>query len=152
MPNISNPRKEFNFTINFEGLNPWLAQEVTTPEVSLDATAHGDANYEVKTAGMRKVGDMNIKKLCPSDATDLWVSAWIERCQSAYTQSGELPSEYKRDLMIEELGPDNITVIGRWELVGVWPKRRGDRSLNRLSSNNILEDIDFSVDDCRQTL
>lgn len=150
MANIQNPRKVFNFTIYVDGLNPWLAQEVTIPEVTLDKTPHGDANSEVKTAGMRKVGDMNIKKLMPSDATDLWLSAWLEQCQSAYTGSGDLPSNYKRDLIVDQLGPDNITVVGSWEIKGAFPARRGEFALNRMSSDNVIEDIDLSCDDCRQ--
>lgn len=150
MANIQNPRKNFNFQIYADGLNPWLAQDVVIPEVSLDKTAHGDTNYEVKTAGMRKVGDMNIKKLMPADSTDTWLSAWLEQCQSAQSGGGDLPSNYKRDLFVEMFGPDNLTVVGRWLITGAWPARRGDFSLSRMSSDNVIEDIDLSCDDCVQ--
>lgn len=150
MANINNPRKNFNFSIYVEGLNPWLAQEVTIGEVTIEKVIHGDANYEVKTGGMRKVGDVNIKKLIPSDATDMWLTNWMDQVQSAETGGGKLPSEYKRDLFVEMYGPDNFTVIGRWQIVGAWPARRGEYGLNRLSSDNVLDDIDLSCDDIRQ--
>lgn len=150
MANINNPRKVFNFTIFMDGLNPWLAQDITIGEVTLDKVIHGDSNYEVKTAGMRKVGDVNIKKLMPADAQDLWLSDWLEQCQSAQTGGGALPDEYKRNLFIEMFGPDNVTVIGRWEAIGAFPARRGEFNLSRVTSDNVLEDIDLSVDDIRQ--
>lgn len=150
MANFDNPRKVFNFTLYAEGLNPWMAQEVTVAEVTIDKVIHGDANYEVKTGGMRKVGDVNIKKLMPADGLDTWLANWMDSVQDALTGTGLLPSMYKKDLIVDQLGPDNISVIGSWLIKGAWPCRRGEYALNRTSSDNIMEDLDLACDDIKQ--
>lgn len=152
MANINNPRKSFNFQIFAAGLNPWLAQEVTIGEVTIEKVIHGDSNHEIKTGGMRKVGDINIKKLMPSDFLDAWLNNWIDQVQSATLGGGLLPIAYKRNLIIEMFGPDNISVVGTWEVIGAWPTRRAEYNLSRTSSDNIMEELDLACDDIRQIL
>ena len=58
MAQVSNPRKEFNFTIQIAPapINPFLAQKVEIPEITIDQTEHGDTNHDIKTAGRIKFG------------------------------------------------------------------------------------------------
>lgn len=146
MPQINNPRKVFNFGIFIPGLNPFLAQKVTTPDVEIDSVAHGDANYDVKTGGRLKVGSLMVDKISSATESDNWIFNWLQTIQNATLGGGALPSLYKRTIMVEEYGPDGVTVLNRHVYEGAWPKKRNGIELNRQASDNTLQSIEFEVD------
>ena len=65
-----NPRKKFPWTVEFEGLEPALAQQVTIPGLSVEVAEHGSSNILVKTGGMVKVGNIELKKLMFMDKNE----------------------------------------------------------------------------------
>lgn len=54
MANVANPRKQFKFAIDIQGVNQFKVQKVTRPKSSVEVVEHGDTNYNVGTAGKIK--------------------------------------------------------------------------------------------------
>jgi hypothetical protein len=146
MAQIANPRKQFNFSIFCPGLNPFLAQKVTTPDIEIEEVTHGDTNHDIKTGGRLKVGSLNVDKISPATASDSWVFDWMNTIQNALLGGGALPSIYKRQITIEEYSTDGITVLNTHDYEGAWPKKRNGIELSRTQSENTLQSIEFAVD------
>lgn len=146
MAEINNPRKQFQFNIMVPGLNPFLCQDVKIPDVEFDMVEHGDRNYQVKTAGMKKVGQLAISKIMPAETTDNFFWDWMRQIQDTDTGGGDLPSNYKKRIMVEQYANDGQTVIQRWEFDGAWPQKINGIEFNRKASENTIETIDICVD------
>lgn len=147
MAKINNPRKQFNFQITIAGLNPFLCQEVKTPDSEFDIATHGDVNFEVKTAGIKKIGQLTITKIFPVDFPDTAIRDWGSSIQDTRAGGGALPSEYKRTVLVQQFAPDGVTVLEQWEYDGVWPQKRNGIDFNRKSSENTTQSIEFCVDE-----
>lgn len=144
---VRNPRKAFQFSILIPGLNPFLAQEVTSPDVEFEVAEHGDTNFDVKTAGKKKLSNATISKISPADSLDEFIWQWKNSIQNTRTGGGALPSVYKRNVIIQQLGVDGITVLKIWELEGCWPVKVNGINFNRRSSDNTVESFELSVDE-----
>ena len=147
MAQIANPRKQFNFSIFFAGMNPFLAQKVTIPEESVDVTEHGDTNFLVKTGGIKKIGKVIIEKISFATVGDNWVYNWMLEVQNTQLGGGLLPSLYYRNGTIEEYSTDGITVLNRWTIIEAWPSQRGAIDLSRTESGNTMERIELEVNE-----
>lgn len=147
MAKIQNPRKQFQFTILIPGLNPFLAQEVETPDVEFDATEHGDVGFFVKTAGMKKFTMLKVSKIKAADSTDTFIKDWQKQIFDTQQGGGDFPSNYKVTILVEEYSNDGETVIERHEYDGCWPMKANGISLNRKGSENTIETIEFCVDE-----
>jgi hypothetical protein len=146
MAHVDNPRKQFQFNIIVPGLNPFLAQEVKTPDAEFDEVEHGDAGFVVKTAGLKKISTLTVSKICSAVFVDNFFKAWQKRILSTDFGGGQLPSQYKCSIMVEEYSSDGITVINREVYRGCWPKKLNGKDFNRKGSENTIESIEFSVD------
>lgn len=147
MAKINNPRKLFQFSVTIPGVQPFLVQTIKLPDYELETDEHGDTNYKVKTAGMVNLGLLSLSKIC--DATpfvDTFIWNLMKSIQNQELGGGALPSVYKFPIMIEQFGPDGITVLQRWTYLGGWPKRINGVEFNRAQSGNTIEAIDFEVD------
>lgn len=147
MAQIANPRKQFNFTISSPGLNPFLAQKVTLPEVSTDITEHGDTNFLIKTGGIRKIGLLIIEKIMVATGPDNWLRDWILEVQNTQLGGGLLPSIYKRTITVDELSNDGVTIINSHTYYGCWPSKKDPIELNRMGSDNTMERLELCVDE-----
>lgn len=146
MAHVQNPRKAFQFNIYIAGIDPFCCQDVKLPDNAIDSVEHGDTNYKVKTGGMVEITDLNIKKILSSSALDRYVWDLQRRIQNTNTGGGELPSDYKFTIRVEQLAPNGITVLQTWLYEGCWPKKINGVDFSRMKSENTIEDIDFSVD------
>lgn len=148
MAQISNPRKQFNFSIQIALLpiNPYLAQEVDIPEITIEQVAHGDTNHDIKTAGRVQYGNVGIRKIMTTSGADNYFYDWAASCQDVIIGGGLLPSEYKRVVAVTELAEDGTSVLNTWILTGCWPTKINGQDLRRMSSDNTVESIDLSVD------
>lgn len=144
---VANPRKQFQFNIIIPGLNPFLAQKVKLPDDESDIAEHGDTNFIVKTAGIRKIGSFSVDKIMPSETTDNYMWNWRRQITNTTTGGGDLPSNYKKTIWIEQYAPDGITVIQRWQATGVWPQKINGIDFDRKSSDNTVETIEFCTDE-----
>lgn len=146
MPAIANPLKSFNFAIEIAGLNQFAAQEVKLPAPELESVEHGGSNSMVKTAGMSKTGDMEIKQLRALDGSDSWAWAWIRQAQNPVTGTGNIPSVYKKTCVVRELAPDGITTVHAYLCTGVWVKKIDPEAFKRTGSENMMQNVTLSVD------
>lgn len=148
MAQIENPRKEFNFSIQIAPapINPFLAQKVDIPEISVDQTEHGDTNHDIKTGGRVKFGNVTISKIMTTSGADNYMFDWLYSVQDAIIGGGLTPTVYKRTVTITELAEDGTSILNTWILMGCWPTKINGMKLDRQSSDNTMETIELSVD------
>jgi phage tail-like protein len=150
MAKISNPRKGFNFSISFPQLyiNPFLFQQVDLPDSEVEVVEHADSNFDVKTGGRRKIGNITLEKLLTtnrgSEGNYFW--DWHDSIANAHLGGGLPPIEYWRTMIVEELAEDGVTPIARWVCENVWPHKIDGQSHARKSSDNTIEKIEMSVE------
>jgi len=148
MAHVDNPRKGFNFSIDFPlfPINPFLAQEVDIPEVEVDQVEHGDSNHSIKTGGRKKVGNIKIKKILTTTGPDNYFWDWMILVQDFIAGGGLIPTAYKRAIVITELAEDGLSVINTWDCTGCWPTKINGQSHKRLASDNTIEELELSCD------
>lgn len=146
MANVNNPHKKFQWSIAILGMNPFLAQKVMLPERSLDVIEHGEGNHVIKTAGMVKLGTLTIEKLSPATLPDKLMWAWIASIQNEFVGGGLIPEAYKKGVQISKYSTDGLTIVETWNWTGVFPSKINGLELDRLSSDNTIDTIEFSVD------
>lgn len=148
MANFGNPRKRFNFSIQIapDPVNPFMFQKVTLPDIEIEQVTHGDTNHDIKTAGRVSYGNISCDKLQPSDTGDAYMWSWIDTCQSSVLGGGAPPALYKKTLLIVEFAEDGVTTLNTWTAIGAWPSKINGMELDRNSSENTIESIEFSID------
>lgn len=146
MGNVANPRKVFNFKIEINGLPEFECQNVQIAELEIAATEHGDTNYDVKTPGKIKVGDITLEKLRSMPNSDLWAWNWLMAAQNPNTGGGQLPQNIKQLVVIRELDTTQTQVLNTWAYDGCWVKKLSQNKFDRMSSENILETVVLSAD------
>ena len=153
MPKIANPHKQFQFSIELPGLDPFLAQEVILPDDGVAVVEHGDVNFKVKTAGLREIGVLKVKKLQPGDtvskqsAFTLYFRDWIRSIQDTGIGGGAIPDAYKVSARVVEYATDGVTPIAYHKYKGVFPSKINGKTLSRTSSDNTIDDIEFQLDE-----
>lgn len=147
---VSNPRKKFNWSIRFVGhpCNAYLFQKVTIPERTVEEVEHGDVNRKVKTAGQVSFGHLIADKLETTSGSDTWLHDWIESIQSARAGGGLIPNQYWAKAIISELAEDGQSILNQWTAEEVWPCKVNGQDLDRMSSENSIEGMEFSVGFC----
>ena len=148
MAKFANPRKEFNFSIQIspDPINPFLFQKVQIPDAEIEEVKHGDTNHDIKTAGRVSYGKIVCEKLLPSNQGDSYMWSWFDGCQSAILGGGLPPEIYKKVITIVEMAEDGATVLNTWVAQGVWPSSLPGAKHERTSSDNTIENVEFSVD------
>lgn len=146
MAAVANPRKIFNFTIEIDGLVQFEAQKCNIPEPEIERISHGDTNHDVKTAGRISFGDITLEKLRPVETTTDFGWTWLMQAQNPVTGGGGLPTQYKRNIVIRELEPNNVTTIAQWMVEGAWCFKTSYTGNDRLAGDNSIETCSISVD------
>lgn len=144
---VRNPRKKFLFQVIFDThpINSYLFQNVVLPEVTVEQVSHGDINRDVKTGGRISVGNMTCQKLETTSGSDTWLWDWLMAVQDLLVGGGLTPPEYWTGCTVNELAEDGTSIINTWRMTEVWPTRLNGQELDRMSSDNTLEEIEFSV-------
>lgn len=144
---VKNPRKVFLWQIVFvkHPINPYLFQGVDMPEISLEQVSHGDINRDVKTAGRATIGNMTARKLETTSSSDTWIWDWLMSCQDHHLGGGLTPSEYWETVIVNELAEDGVSILNSWTMSELWPVRINGKTLDRMSSDNTIDEIEFSV-------
>jgi phage tail-like protein len=150
MAQIANTRKVFQFVVEVAGLNQFEVQTVELPEIEVEAVEHGDTNHSIKTAGRITTGDMTFEKVRPLPQTDKWAWEWLNTAQDPFTGGGSLPLNHKQIIIVKEMDTTQTTTINSWYLEGCWVKKVSQSKMDRMSSDNIIETIIFSVDRCKR--
>lgn len=144
--NPVNPRKKFTWTIEFDGLEPALAQRVQLPTIGVESAEHGAANILIKTGGMVTVGDMEVNKLMFANKNENWAYDWMKQVSNHELGSMGIPSQYKRNGYVIFYQPNLTSVLEKWQVIGCWPKEIEKEEMDKTSSENLIEKITFSVD------
>jgi len=156
---ILNPRKKFNFRVSIlpmPEIPTFSVQQITLGDSVIEQVEHGFGNTVLKTAGQIKPGTVNLHMIEESHSgvigAKLW--AWHWQVQNPALQAGADPMEYKRILKIEELGTGlgTPTALNVWFAVGAWPATMNGKEFDRVSSDNTVRSIEFSVDYLTQDL
>lgn len=144
---VKNPRKVFLFSLTFpkHPINTYLFQKCTLPDVEIEQVAHGDINRDVKTAGRVTIGNLIVEKLSTTSGSDTWLHDWLYSCQDHIVGGGLTPSEYWETVIVNELAEDGVSVINTHLFEEVWPCKVNGVELDRMSSDNTIESIEFSV-------
>ena len=144
---VKNPRKGFLFQLTFVNhpINPYLFQEVSIPELEIEQVSHGDINRDVKTGGRITVGNLVCRKLESTSGSDTWLWDWLMSVQDLILGGGLTPSEYWETVRVDELAEDGVSILNSWICEEVWPSKVNSQDLDRMSSDNTLEEIEFSV-------
>lgn len=147
MAKIKNPRKKFLWQVTFvkHPINSYLFQSIDLPEKTVEIVEHGDINRTVKTGGRVTTGNMTANKLETTSGSDTWLWDWMSSVQDATLGGGLTPSEYWETVKVDELAEDGTSVINSWILEEVWPTRLNGQNLDRMSSDNTIEQIEFAV-------
>lgn len=150
MAKISSPRKKFNFSIQIvpAPINPFLAQKVTLPEMSLGVAKHGDTNHDIKTAGRVEIGDMTIEKISTTQGADNYFFDWMKSAGDEIIGGGLVPEQYKRQILVTELAEDGTSILNTWICIGCFPIKINGLDLDRMDTENSIENITISVDKC----
>lgn len=148
MAKVANPRKRFNFSIQIspDPINPFLFQKVSLPDAEIEEALHGDTNHDVKTAGRVTLGKMICEKLMVADQGDSYLWSWFDTCQSSLLGGGAPPDIYKKVVTVVEFAEDGVTVLNTWIATGCWPSSLPGHELDRMSSENTIENVEFSID------
>ena len=148
MAEFNNIRKKFNWSITLTNstIGSFLFQKVTLPDQEIEQVEHGESNHSVKTPGRVTVGNMICEKLMPSDAGDARIWAWFDACQSSSLGGGEPAANVKHSAILQELNEDGSIILNEWQIEGIWPARLPGMEFDRSSSDNTIENIEFSVD------
>lgn len=149
MAKIKNPRKKFLWQITFinHPINPYLFMKVNVPEKSIEQVDHADVNRDVKTAGRVKIGNMTAEKLETTSGSDTWLWDWMQSIQDTKLGGGLRPDQYWETVKVDELAEDGISILNTWLLEEVWPMKVNGHECERKSSDNTIENIEFSVGD-----
>lgn len=143
---VANPRKAFQFVVEIDGVNQFEIQKFTTAEVEIDKVEHGETNFKVKTAGMVSVGDVTMEKLRPLPTTDVWAWTMLREAQDMETGGGGLEGMYKKVMVVKEMSADRVSTVNRWIYTGAWVCKVSQSDFDRMSSDNIIETVVWSVD------
>jgi phage tail-like protein len=146
MAEIANPHKKFQFSVFIFGINPFLFQKLTTADRELDQIEHGEGNHLVKTAGLVKLGNVVVDKIDNASIPEKIMWGWINSIQNEFTGGGLIPEAYKKAIQIQKLSTNMRTPIKTWNYIGAWPCKINGVELDRVSSENTIETIEFSVD------
>lgn len=149
---VKNPRKKFLWEILFikHPVNAYLFQSVTLPEISIEQVSHGDINRDVKTGGRVSVGNLTARKLETTYGSDTWMWDWIMSVQDLLLGGGLVPNQYWETCTVNELAEDGVSILNSWVCTEVWPCKINGQELDRMSSDNTLEEIEFSVGTCEK--
>ena len=134
-----NPLKQFNFVIEVKGLAAFIAQEVTTPEITIGEVEHGEGNTKVKTPGMIVYGDVTISMMKVAPNADLWAYDWFNEIKN-----GAVPTTYLKNITIRLLDQAQKTVR-TIEAQDCWVKKLGGLTLSATADDNILEEVVFAT-------
>lgn len=138
---FANPRKNFRYLLELDGVNMFQIQEITPPTVEFAEVKHGSPGNipDAKTPGKIQVGDLVVKKLTTANGSDTWAWDWFGLAIAG------VASEYRKTGFLKHLGIDGVTVVENYFLGNIWPKKIEGANLVSTGSENYIETVTFAV-------
>ena len=144
MAGYANPRSNFNWVIEIDGLNQFLVQEVTPPTTELKELVHGApmGMPDEKTPGKPKFGDLVVTKLMPAFQAERWATDWMAKALAGSGFKG-----FVKNGFLKYTDPTSLVTVENYFLGNIWPKKIEPGKLVTKSddSDNLLETVTFSV-------
>lgn len=141
MAGLSNPRKNFRFMLELDGINSFQIQEVQAPSLELPKIIHGSTanDPDKKTPGKLQVGDLVVKKLVYALTADSWAHNWMAQAMAGGAGG------FMKVGFLKELGIDGITVVQSFFLGNCWPTKieRGNL-VAQGNGENLIETVTIS--------
>lgn len=144
VPGLFQPTLQFRYTIFTNKLKGAMFYARAASQPSFDNTplelAHGNASFYVK--GKTKWNPINIRCYQFEGITllDFWI--YLQRHQMVEDAKDKYNIEYKHDLRVSVVGPEEIPV-GTWELHGAFYDNVNFGDMDR-GSDNIVE-VDCTI-------
>lgn len=142
MSGFANPRKNFRFALELDGINMFLIQEVQAPVMEYAVKTHGaPVNMpDAKTQGKLKVGEMVVKKLMSATGPDLWASDWFGAGVAG------LSKDFRKTGWLKHLDNSGLITIQKWFLGDIWPSKIEYANLVAGGDGeNMIETVTFQV-------
>lgn len=142
MSGFADPRKNFHWLLELDGVDAFLIQEFQAPKISLPQIKHGaPANApDVKTPGKFTVGDAVLKKLMPALKTDTFSHNWMAQAMIG----GSI--QFQKVGILKHLGRDGVSVVQKYFLGDVWPTDIETGNLQSMApGENLIETLTLSV-------
>lgn len=144
-----NPIKQFNWTIEIDGLDQFVAQECTLPDRTIDEAEHTEGNFVVRTPGLVRLGDLSLSNLKPSEVADNWAQDWFTSVQDLEEGTGQIPQLYNRNIVVR-LRDNQGNTVQQYEYKDCWIKQITGLTLSKTTSDNILEEVVITVNGLEQ--
>ena len=139
-------QKNNQFTIEINGIDVLLVQEVTMPEIETNVLSYGTSAGipDIKIAGKKKVGEMVLKKLRPSIGFDKAAMLWFE------STNVSSPLAYKKNIVVRETNELGLTV-SQYICEGCFPSKVTHSGFKRGDASElVMEDVTMSMDNFYQ--
>lgn len=136
-----NVAKVYKWLIEIDGIDAFLIQECTLPEVEQSTFKVRRAVNEenMKIPSKRKVGNMTCKKLIPTDEVETWAYDWLDAVNEGNR------AVYAKFANIILLAEDGVTPIRKYDLGEIFPIKVSTDTINGTSEDGLYETVEFSV-------
>jgi hypothetical protein len=126
------PQQGFNWTayiLEGEGIKPWYIDEITTPQITFESSNIYRAGKNHTFAGMLSIESIDITFYCDSKGmTQRFASSWLNAVFDYATNSYNLPSQYKKTIVIQLIAPDG-SIWTEFKLLGCFPTSQAGLNL-----------------------
>lgn len=141
MAGYANPRKDFRYLLELDGVNSFLIQEVTPPSAEFTEIMHGAPGNipNAKSPGKPKFGDLVVKKLMPALKSDTWAWDWFGAAMAG------VKNDFVKTGFLKHLGPDGVLTVQSYFLGDVWVKKIENAPSKSMGEENMIETVTFSV-------
>lgn len=121
-PDQFNPHLSFRFRIQFSSLKDigFYGKAITLPQIDNSPVTVDYGNVQMKIKGKTKWNDVNLTMIAYERMTidQLW-GYLNDLHQDVVNGSDEYGDTYKKDILIQLLGPTD-NVVGTWTLIGAF--------------------------------
>ncbi len=134
--------KQFQFSIEIDGLEQFRCQTATLPDLTTDEAEHTEGNLVVRTPGLARIGDLTLGNLIPSDTADDWATDLFKSVNDIEGGFGNIPELYLITITIRMY--DNAgNTKNTWEYKDCWMKQLTGIGLDKGTSDNIIQEAIF---------
>jgi len=140
-----NPRKKYQFACSFDGLNDRYCQKIKLPDVSFDSDEHGDGPIVIPTHGLKKYSTLTLEKLENVLGPDDWIWSWVYLMQDEGLGGGLPPIAIQKTIRITQRDYSMVNSLAVYEFQGCWPEKVNGIELDKVSSDNIMQTIEFKI-------
>lgn len=138
--------RNFQFAVEFDGIDQFLIQKVSGLEKEFETLTYGDIGADVERPGRPKAQDVTFEKILKADGADNYAWDVLQKIYNNSTGKYAAPTDYLRNWVLKMLNP-NGSVAKRLILTEGWVKKVAMSDFDRLGNDKVIETITLSVRD-----